>query len=99
MSGTRLIMGSAMEDQIDRLKAAVRYLAPSCQAILGSGRKVYFCGEPADWRAEWSDRQMYVCDRHKHYADANHDGDHSYDQTGILWWQLESGRIAREALA
>jgi hypothetical protein len=42
---------------------------------------------------------MYVCDRHKHYADANHDGDHSYDQTGILWWQLESGRIAREALA
>jgi hypothetical protein len=94
-----VIMGSPMQEQIERLKAAVRLLAPPCLAILGSGDNVHRCGEPADWLAEWSGRQMYVCDRHKHYADAEHNGDHSYDQTGILWSHLDSGRIAREALA
>lgn len=87
-----------MQDEIQRLREAVKRLAPSCQAIIGAEGDAHWCGEPADWHAEWSDRELCVCETHKNYAQENHDGDHDYDQTGIIWTKLETGRIAREAL-
>ena len=47
-----------------------------------------FCEYNAEWRGEWSDRHLYVCTAHKDYVYQCHNGDHSYDQTGIIW---ESG--------
>ena len=52
-----------------------------CGAMLSDG----FCGEVAEWRAEWSDRDMFTCDVHRDDARWAHDNDHSYDATGIQW--------------
>ena len=46
------------------------------------------CGKKARWIAEWSDRQMIVCDEHRSDAQEAHDGDHEYDQTGIIWTKI-----------
>lgn len=62
-----------------------------CKAIVEAA----FCGVPATWRADWSDRHMYVCDDHRDYARRAHDGDHTYDQTGIVWYS-DDGRIEFE---
>jgi len=56
----------------------------SCNAILGN-TTLRHCGEPATWKVEWSDRVSYVCDEHRDWPRQNHNGDHDYDKTGILW--------------
>lgn len=55
------------------------------------------CSQAAEWIAEWSDRQMFVCHDHRDSARRAHNGDHEYDQTGISWrssngqYEYESG--------
>ena len=56
----------------------------TCEACIGD----VYCGKPAVWMAEWSDRRVLVCDEHKHDAQEWHDNDHDYDQTGIAWTKL-----------
>lgn len=56
----------------------------SCDAIINNR----ICKEKAKWVADWSDRRLTVCNKHKHYAQEAHDGDHDYDQTEIEWMEI-----------
>lgn len=46
------------------------------------------CGKPARWIAEWSDRQMIVCDEHRSEVQSDYDNDNEYDKTGITWTRI-----------
>lgn len=58
-----------------------------CESIIVDEDHMY-CGKKARWIAEWSDRQMILCDEHRSDAQAAHDRDHDYDQTGITWTRI-----------
>ncbi len=54
-----------------------------------------FCGGPVHWFARWSDRELYVCDDDREEVWRSYDGDHDYDQTGLIW-QDAKGNVTYE---
>ncbi|MBI2020195.1 hypothetical protein HYS94_02130 [Candidatus Daviesbacteria bacterium] len=44
-----------------------------------------FCDKPANWRAEWSDIELFVCDEDRLYVREVYKGDSKLDRTGIFW--------------
>ena len=59
----------------------------TCESIIVD-EDYRICGKKARWLAEWSDRQMIVCDEHKSDAQDAHDNDNEYDQTGVTFTRI-----------
>lgn len=68
--------------------ARPEFQKPVCEVLSPAGAR---CGGPAHWRASWSDRGMYCCDGHRDDVRAHYDGDHDYDRTGLLWFDVKGG--------
>lgn len=61
-----------------------------CGRIIKFKPNIQQCKKAIVWHYQWSDREGYSCDDLDCMKEAvkHHDGDHSYDQTGISWEQV-----------
>ena len=72
-----------------------------CQYVIETSGGAHLCSTTATWLGEWSDRRMFVCDKHRDGVRQNRNGDNDSDRTGITW-NSSDGRFeyeSRESLA
>lgn len=89
---------SAIVQGLDSLLAQMPKVEIRRRVLCGIESNGVFCRALVTWDAEWSDRGASVCDDHRDYIRMCYEEDHSYDQTGLHWVNLKTGKTEIEGL-